>query len=394
MNTDFQYRVASRVRIGDPVFDGTRRVYQLRGSDDRYFQLGEREATILKLFEPEASVDELVPCFKGDPDVVRLTLLGIVAQLQRLGVLELCVEAPAIKEKEPIRVPRIEREGARGRVVVADPSRLLAAMDRRFGAALSPFGVGVAITLAVAAVIGVAYRIPFYVAQVKSAGETPLILVITILAMLAAVVFHELAHGWVCTHFGGTATEIGVRWRIPFAVFYCRTDDIRVIHLRWRRAAVAAAGPVAVLVLTFPIVLAWWLSDDMTATRWLGSLSIGLVLSAVINLLPFFRLDGYVILNHMLGRADLAKEASSFVTNVVRRRRDDSGRVSRAGRVYAIATLCTALLAACVLIAIWYQTLSRYLAPWLAAAILAAEAMVVVVIALAAVFKMSKEGSR
>jgi ABC-type multidrug transport system ATPase subunit len=130
---------------------------------------------------------------------------------------------------------------------------------------------------------------------------------------------HELAHGLVAKRFGGDATAIGMRWRLPFFVyFYCKVEDVELFGPRRHRVATALAGVLANLVVTVPFFVVWLLlpAGDPTGDSIAAFLliSVGQVL---INLLPLAPLDGYMVVCHALNMSRLASESNSYLRQLL-----------------------------------------------------------------------------
>ncbi|MFD8919115.1 peptidase M50 [Streptomyces sp. NPDC059569] len=139
-----------------------------------------------------------------------------------------------------------------------------------------------------------------------------LIAVFTLLWLSTAL--HELAHGVSARHYGGTVSEIGLRWRLPMAVMYCTVDNYRYLRTRWHQLAVAGAGAYANLLFLLPF-LAWWAAlpeGDPTRRVLSGLLLLG-SLQALVNLLPLPPLDGYTMLSHTLRVSGLAPESGRYL---------------------------------------------------------------------------------
>ncbi|MFJ9030604.1 peptidase M50 [Streptomyces sp. NPDC102274] len=139
-----------------------------------------------------------------------------------------------------------------------------------------------------------------------------LIAVFTLLWLSTAL--HELAHGVSARHYGGTVSEIGLRWRLPVAVMYCTVDNYRYLRTRWHQLVVAGAGAFANLLFLLPF-LGWWAAlpeGDPTRKVLSGLLLLG-SLQALVNLLPLPPLDGYTMLSHTLRVSGLAPESGRYL---------------------------------------------------------------------------------
>ncbi|MFF2060781.1 peptidase M50 [Streptomyces sp. NPDC058200] len=142
----------------------------------------------------------------------------------------------------------------------------------------------------------------------------PVALVAVFTLLWLSTALHELAHGVSARHYGGTVSEIGLRWRLPAAVMYCTVDNYRYLRTRWHQFAVAGAGAFANLLFLLPF-LAWWAAlpeGDPTRRVLSGLLLLGSV-QALVNLLPLPPLDGYTMLGHALRVSQLGPESGRYL---------------------------------------------------------------------------------
>lgn len=144
---------------------------------------------------------------------------------------------------------------------------------------------------------------------------------------------HELAHGVAARHYGGTVSEIGLRWRLPAMIMYCRVDNYRFLRSRAHQLVIGAAGAFANLLFLLPFTLWWALLETGDPTRRVlsGLLLLGSV-QALVNLLPLPPLDGYTMLGHALGVTAYAPESGTYL-RLRMRDREAAARYPRRARV-------------------------------------------------------------
>jgi putative peptide zinc metalloprotease protein len=142
------------------------------------------------------------------------------------------------------------------------------------------------------------------------------VLVVTIAAYLVlwlASVGHELAHGVACARYGGRAEEFGFMWRFPLFFPYCKVDDVVLFRKTSQRVITAFAGTYISLVATIPVAAIWFLAPSHTALHEIAAAALLVtVVGALAGLAPVFQLDGYAIINHALGMADLRADTYEF----------------------------------------------------------------------------------
>lgn len=364
------YRQQSGVRVGDVVRASGRRVHFVRTGDGREFRLGHAEALLLEEFAGPASALDVAVRTGLDERTVT-TACGRLTQAGLLSDTSHAVRALGTPGGTR-SVPRVERSGWAGRVVLLDPGRPLAGVVSRLGRR-GTAAVWIVITVlalvSTAVTVAGAPELANTLAPVRSAPWT---WIAVVLIGLGGTVFHEYGHAFASIASGGAASEFGVRWRGPFAAFYCRTDDVRVIRGRVRRAGIALAGPAFGLALAAPWAMVWAVAGEPTTA---AVATVALVVSSAVNLLPFPPLDGYSALTHMAGSAGLVRDGLAAFA------RGRSG--TAAGIAYVVTAGTIAGVGAVAVVALWWATLQRLWDGTAATLFLATEALVVLAVVVA-----------
>ncbi|TWD17657.1 putative peptide zinc metalloprotease protein [Streptomyces sp. T12] len=150
-----------------------------------------------------------------------------------------------------------------------------------------------------------------------------------------STVGHELAHGVAARHLGGTVSEIGLRWRLPVAIMYCRVGNYRFLPRRRQQLAIGAAGAFANLLFLLPFAAWWALLEPADPTRRVlsGLLLLGSC-QALVNLLPLPPLDGYTMLGHALRVDDYAPQSGHYLRLRLRDRHATAAYPDRARLLY------------------------------------------------------------
>jgi putative peptide zinc metalloprotease protein len=127
-------------------------------------------------------------------------------------------------------------------------------------------------------------------------------------------IWHELGHGFTCKRFGGEVHDIGFMIFYFEPAFYCNIDDSYLFPKVSERIWCAFGGPYFELGLCSIAVGTWLLTP---AEWWVHTLAASLVfitgLSALINLNPLIKLDGYYALMDWLDVPELREESFAFV---------------------------------------------------------------------------------
>lgn len=124
---------------------------------------------------------------------------------------------------------------------------------------------------------------------------------------------HEWAHGLAVKAWGGVVREIGLMFVVLTPVPYVDATSSYRFPSKWARAAVAAAGIMAELVLGAAALYVWLLAES----GWVTALAFNVVLIAGVSTLlvngnPLMRYDGYFIACDLLEMPNLAQRAPQF----------------------------------------------------------------------------------
>ncbi|WP_167736710.1 M50 family metallopeptidase [Nocardioides sp. 1609] len=230
-----------------------------------------------------------------------------------------------------------------------------------------PTGPAVLAVLAgLATMLGVlAADLPALLDGLGDAVTRPGLVVATVAVLWVSGALHELGHGLVARAHGGTVRELGISWRLPLLIPFCRVEDYRYLPGRRARLATAGVGCVVNLAVLVPFAIAWWATSPDAAVRpFLAAvLVLGTVL-ALVNLVPLAPLDGYVLLTHATGTLGLTAASQGYATLAVsarlggRRATDQRLAVARyprgLRRLYAAYALASPLIVlACAALAVW-----------------------------------------
>lgn len=147
--------------------------------------------------------------------------------------------------------------------------------------------------------------------RVLSAGNLALLW----LVYPVAKAIHELAHGLAVKAWGGSVREVGVMFILFVPVPYVDATSSYRFDSKWQRAAVAAAGIMAELLLG-AVALYVWLNAQpgvVTAIAYNVVLIAG-VSTLVTNGNPLMRYDGYYVLCDLIEIPNLAQRCTRYWT--------------------------------------------------------------------------------
>lgn len=131
----------------------------------------------------------------------------------------------------------------------------------------------------------------------------------------AVKALHECAHGLAVKAWGGTVREIGVMFVMFTPVPYVDATSSYAFPSKWARAAVAAAGIMAELVVGALALYVWMMAEPGIVTA--VAFNVVLIAGAstlLVNGNPLMRYDGYFILCDLLELPNLSQRATQYWT--------------------------------------------------------------------------------
>jgi putative peptide zinc metalloprotease protein len=322
-----QLRPALRpeIRIGPALLHGPDTVHLLQDPVTRHcYEVGAREHFVIARLDGTRRLaaigEEYAQAFgrRMGEDSWR-QLLGLLSGRSLLsGAPEAPVghAGPAQVEDQDAAAPTVTgwRRARRGTVGLTDPAALLLMWHRRLRPALSWYALAPLLILVVAMEGVLATHGGRLVHQAFALRAQPELIMLDMFLLWVSLGLHELAHGLASTHFGAHPTQIGVTWRLPWVFLYCRVDDVLLLPSRRQRMAIASAGVLTNLAFLLPAFALWTLAPAGSVLESLAAflLLLGSV-GALANLLPFFRLDGQLLLSHALNVLDLPGSSWGYV---------------------------------------------------------------------------------
>ncbi|GGN43384.1 hypothetical protein GCM10012285_24760 [Streptomyces kronopolitis] len=117
-----------------------------------------------------------------------------------------------------------------------------------------------------------------------------------LVALLLGVSIHELGHAAVLIRYGGRPSRIGVMLFYLTPAFFCDVSDAWRLPDRRQRVHTALAGPAVQTSLASASAFAAWPLADGTAKTCLLFFAVTSYGTALLNLTPFIKLDGYIAL--------------------------------------------------------------------------------------------------
>lgn len=382
--------VRSTVAVGPLLLEGTRTV---RIVADRvtggYLRLGEREAFLLEHLDGRRTLTEVGSLYaqrfgrrldSGHWQQI-LTLFG------RHALLEPVDQQVLVAARE--RVDRAREEARRGPFLYRLPIPGAVGVARTVAPYVSwtlhPLVVVLVTVAGVGASVALAWDWRALLAAADGSPQRWSSVLLAVVLTWALIALHELGHATACVRYGGTPTEIGLMWRVPFLTPYCKVDDVVTFPRRGQRVMTAFAG-VYVNLAAQPVLLLVWTQGDPQG--WAGAVLAFVVLGnsacIVVNLLPVLQLDGYHMVEHATGSVALQRETLRFVSGAVRERSTFVDRYEPRARwtysSYALLALFLLGPMVATMVGSWYVTMADLWGPAVSAGILVAEAALIVLL--------------
>jgi len=138
-----------------------------------------------------------------------------------------------------------------------------------------------------------------------------------LLASVAIVrgLLHEFGHAAACWRLTRSVGAIGYGVFIGTPVLYCDVSDIHLLPRR-SKAIVGLAGTAMDIVLLALFIVIGGTDASVVKVYWLSMAAV------LLNLVPFYRNDGYWVMNDLAGTSDLLKESLQACWSGTARTRD------------------------------------------------------------------------
>jgi putative peptide zinc metalloprotease protein len=354
---------------------GDRTVYYVNDRfTDQFYRIGEKEHFLLRRMDGHATLADIGRDYEArfGKHLSEHSWEGLFKLLDERQMLEGKADEERLKELRAQAKENRRKEGQRlfyRRFHLINPDALLTRMLPWVRFMFHPTVVlsGVAAIIAVeiwtllnySSLSGMAWE-----------GGHPRSWIVFIGLMLLFALFHEMGHGLACKYFGGVVNEMGIMWRYIYLFPYCKLDHIILFHKRRHRVYVAAAGIYIGLLLLVPFAVIWLLAEPHSLAAVISAKILLLYnFMTLLNFIPFVQLDGYFMLSHALGMAELRQEAHSFLLKAVKHSLLGKGEGvgsyrKRERRIYGIYGTLSLLMTASVIVfmvTFWYRmAISRF----------------------------------
>jgi len=305
------------------------------------------------------------------------------------GIMTTLAGRSLLEGSPPPRPAELDTAGSstllNARLELLRPGPWLEHVAARVAWAFSPAFVLIAMAAAAVACATVALNLGLLFETATRVWADPWIGILALVVLWGVVALHELGHGLAAVRFGARVRDFGIAWRFPLLTPYCAVEEVQLLPTR-KRVYIAFAG-VFVSLLVLPVALVFWLlvPEGSSLYTFASVLLLFGTFAALINFVPFLKLDGYSMLNHALSTENLARDARSHVLGRLRARFGGAEPppipprpIGFAYVTYATSSVLFHTALTVVLAAWWFTFLDHLIGPWTAAGFLAVTAVAVI----------------
>jgi putative peptide zinc metalloprotease protein len=276
------------------------RMYQLRIGEQRY-RINENTLTFLRKFQEAREERELDRALQGHPDGLKKFLVEKHILVEDTGEHHETENTP--KHPLAFRLSLFSQ-------------RSLEPLTTRMAVLFSPVIVLLGVVFILFSHALFFCRAYPALHSVPSLSEPQWIA--ALFACYCLILFHELGHSSACTRYGARHDDIGIGIYFIYPVFYANVTDCWRLP-RHQRAIVDAAGLYFQLLLSGACGLFWIVNPQPV----LFVVVYSSLATALVNLNPFLRFDGYWLLTDITGLPSLHRsnwELCRYLVAKIRRK--------------------------------------------------------------------------
>jgi putative peptide zinc metalloprotease protein len=182
-----------------------------------------------------------------------------------------------------------------------------------------------AIIFFVVLVLGLGISLKYWSVFVDEIGlvwEKGIFLLLPIIGIFVINVLSEIAKGVACKHYGGHVYNLGMYFIFRIIPrFYCDISDAFWMKEKSQRIRILSAGLICQLLLWGIGIIGWKNTYPWTKIHifWLF-FTLAATIFFLLNFIPFFQRDGYLLLSTWLGISDLKNRAVALVKSWIFRK--------------------------------------------------------------------------
>ena len=145
-------------------------------------------------------------------------------------------------------------------------------------------------------------------------------IITVMIAFFVLIVIHEFAHAVSCRLYGGQVNEFGFLLMYFQPCFYCDISDAWLFKKKRHRLAVTWAGPYSEIILLAITMFVWRMTVPGSYLHEISQILVIVIwVTALFNLNPLIKLDGYYLLSDWLEIPNLRDKSFTYVGNLFKR---------------------------------------------------------------------------
>ena len=300
------YKAVDNLEITHPPADEGHHVVFNPGTG-RYLRVGADTAALLEALRTRSSVADLEQ--QLGPRFTSEQIRPALSRFRELGLLEEPGAPAPAQSRSPGRWHLDSMFSVRCRLL--NPERHFERLSPMIRRLWGPWAGAASALIVVSGMAGLAVRRD----EVGNVLARPLSLSVLVWSLLMVVVLtmlHELAHATLATYHGARVRSMGFLLFYFAPALFCDVSDTWRLPSRLQRAAVAFAGIWFQLVASGMGFLVFWVAGTSLPP---GLASVIVVtaslngVAAALNLVPFVKFDGYLVLMNLTDRPNLRPKA-------------------------------------------------------------------------------------
>lgn len=291
----------------------------------RYYRFQPEQYRVLELLDGKRNLEEIRDEFHREFPTVRLTtsdIQSLVTELHRTGLVysNRMGQGTALVKQDRDRRRKKIWETLRNILYVKlpgwDPEKTLRLIHPYLRWMYTPWAAALCVLLMLSSWTLVLTHFSQFQSKLPEFQQFfgwPNLLYLWLTLGIAKII-HEFGHGLTCTHFGGECHEMGMLLLVLSPCLYCDVSDSWLVHNKWKRIMIGAAGMYIELVLSSFAIFGWWYSSPgLFNYLCLNLFFVSTLTTIIFNINPLLRFDGYYMLSDLLEIPNLRPKADKLM---------------------------------------------------------------------------------
>lgn len=276
----------------------------------RYFKITQNEYSILLLLDGSKNLDEVYSYINKDLDIEFEEFQNFIEELYKLSLFE---------ESNISLTDKILKESSifYFRLKIINPDKFISILENSIKFLINKTFFIILIIIILSAIVITIIKFDFISKEISTINSLFDILLLYFISSLLMSI-HEIGHALLCKHFGGEVREMGFMLLYFFPCFYTDISDIYIMEKKSQRIAVIIAGSLLELTLWgIATIFYFFLPKEIFISRLLFITMIASgIKSLLINFNPLIKMDGYYLLEEILGISNLQEKSRNEISKI------------------------------------------------------------------------------